>query len=113
MTFTKLAFGLTTFALAIASAASTHSVTFTSPVWVGGTQLKAGQYTVEVTADKAVFKMGKTVTESAVTLEKADKKFGMTSSIVSDSKVKEIDLGGTTSKLIFAVGAGEGAASGK
>ena len=113
MTFTKLAFGLTTFALAVASAASTHSVTFTSPVWVGGTQLKAGQYTVEVTADKAVFKLGKSVVESPVTLEKADKKFGTTSSVVSDSKVMEIDLGGTTSKLIFAVGAGEGAASGK
>jgi hypothetical protein len=113
MTIKKMAFGLTTFALAIASAASTHSVTFNAPVWVNGTQLKAGQYSVEVTADKAVFKMGKSVTASPVTLEKADKKFGSTSSIISDSKVKEIDLGGTTSKLIFATGAGEGAASGK
>ena len=113
MTITKLALGLTTVALAIASAASSHSITFSSPVWVGGTQLKAGQYTVEVTADKAVFKMGKSVTETPVTLQTAEKKFGMTSSIVSDSKVKEIDLGGTTSKLIFSTAAGEGAASGK
>ncbi|HWE51922.1 MAG TPA: hypothetical protein VG273_19165 [Bryobacteraceae bacterium] len=113
MTFTKLAFGLTTFALAIASAASTHNVTFTSPVWVNGTQLKAGSYSVEVSADKATFKMGKSVVQAPVTTEKADKKFGMTSSVVNDNKVKEIDLGGTTTKLMFATGAGEGAASGK
>jgi len=113
MTFTKLAFGLTTFALAIASAASTHNVTFTAPVWVNGTQLKAGSYTVEVAADKAIFKMGKSVVESPVTTEKSDKKFGVTSSVVNDSRVKEIDLGGTTTKLIFAGEAGTGAASGK
>ena len=108
-----MAFGLTTFALAIASAASTHNVTFTNQVWIGGTKVNAGNYTVEVTADKAVFKMGKNTIESPVTLEKADKKFSATSSIVSDSKVQEIDLGGTTTKLIFAAGAGEGAVSGK
>ena len=113
MKFTKLALGLTTFALAIASAASTHTVTFNDAVWVNGTKMKAGNYSVEVTGDKAIFKMGKSVVESPVTLEKADKKFGQTSSIVTDSKVKEIDLGGTTSKLIFATGTGEGAASGK
>ena len=113
MKFTKMALGLTTFALAIGSAASNYYVTFSDPVWVNGTKLAAGQYAVAVTGDKAVFKMGKSVVESPVTLEKADKKFGQTTSILSDSKVKEIDFGGTTTKLVFAAGAGEGAASGK
>ena len=111
MTITKLAFGLTTFALAAASAASSYSVSFASPVWVGGTKLNAGQYKVEVGTDKATFKSGKSVVELPVTIEKNARKFNLTTSTVSDSKVKEIDLGGTTTKLMFA--AGEGAASGK
>src|SRR5271167_4064505 len=109
----KLAFGLTTFALAMASAASSYNVNFAAPVWVGGTKLNAGQYSVEVTAGKALFKSGKTVVESPVTQEKNERKFAITSTTVSDSKVKEIDLGGTTTKLVFATGSGEGAASGK
>jgi hypothetical protein len=108
----KLAFGLTTFALAMASAASSYNVNFVTPVWVGGTKLNAGQYKVEVSADKATFKSGKNVVELPVTQEKNDRKFSVTSTTIADSKVKEIDLGGTTTKLVFAAGS-EGAASGK
>ncbi len=107
----KLALGLTTFALAMASAASTYSVSFANPVWVGGTKLAAGQYKVALTGDKATFTSGKNVVELPVTVEKNDKKFNMTTTTVSDSKVKEIDLAGTTTKVVFAVS--EGAASGK
>jgi hypothetical protein len=108
----KLAFGLTTFALAMASAASSYSVNFATPVWVGGTKLNAGQYKVEVAGDKATFKSGKNVVELPVTQEKSERKFTLTTTTVSDSKVKEIDLGGSTTKLVFASGT-EGAASGK
>src|SRR5690348_4577824 len=64
MKFTKAFFTLTMLAAGIASAASGYSITFTDPVWIGATQLKAGAYTVEMQGDKAIFKTsGKKVAE--------------------------------------------------
>ena len=43
--------GFATAALAVASAATSYSVTFYQPVTVNGAQLKAGEYKVELKSD--------------------------------------------------------------
>ena len=101
MNFSKVMFSLTTVALAVASAASVHSIKLYEPVWVGATQLKAGDYTVEMKGDKAVFKSGKTMVEVPATLGATDKKNDSTTMLSSESKLREIDLGGTKEKIVF------------
>ena len=104
----KLLFGLGTFALAVASAGS-YNLTLLDPASVGDAKLKAGAYKVEVVGDKAVFKMGKEVVEVPATIEKADSKFKYTSVDLADSKLKEIRLGGTDTKIVFKSGGGQSA----
>jgi hypothetical protein len=95
----KLMLCLAAFSLAAAQAAT---MTVATPVWVGGTQLKPGDYKVTVAGDKVTFTKGKkTVVEASATPGTADKKFGSTSFTSVDSKLKELDLGGTTTKLTF------------
>jgi hypothetical protein len=112
MKLTKVTLGLATLALGIASAATSYNVKLYDPMWIGGTQLKAGEYKVEMQGDKAVFKMGKSVVEVPATFGTNDKKYASTSFVSEDSKVLEIDLGGTTSKIIFSAGAGAQTAGG-
>jgi hypothetical protein len=100
MNFKQLLFGLGIVALGVASAAS-YEVTITSPTWAGSTQLKPGVYKVAVEGTNAVFKSGKTVVEAPVTVEKNDHKVQSTELTSSDSKIKEIRLAGTDTKLIF------------
>jgi len=101
MTFTKVLFTLSAFALGIASAASSYSVKLYDPMYVGATQLKAGDYMVEMKGDKAVFKSGKTVIEVPATMASSDQKYKFTSFVAVDSKLHEIDFGGTKSKILF------------
>jgi len=101
MKSTKVLFSLATLALGIASAASSYSVKLVGPMSVGTVQLKAGDYTVEMQGDKAVFKSGKKVVEVPATLGTSDAKFKSTSLLSEDSKLQEIDLGGTNSKIVF------------
>ena len=106
----KFAIALLTLALGAASAA-THSLTFTSAQWAGDKQLKPGTYKIELLGDKAVFKMGKTVVEVPATVQANDKKYAVTSFESIDSKLTEIDLGGTTTKVILGSAASGAAAS--
>jgi len=102
MKSTKLTLTLATLALAVASAASSHyGLTLSTAQWVGDKQLKPGDYKVEITGDKAVFKSGKTVVEVPATVQKSDQKYLHTSYASVDSKITEIDLGGTTTKVVF------------
>ena len=101
MKFMKMTIGLGVLALGIASAASSYSLKLYDSVWIGTTQLKAGDYKVEIQGDKAVFKMGKSVVEIPATMGTGEHKFASTSYVSDNSKVVEIDLGGTTSKILF------------
>jgi len=78
----------------------------TPPHTLGGTELKAGEYQVELVDQKAVITKGKVRAESPVTVASADEKFSRTTVVFSDSngksKIHEIRLGGTTTKLVFA-----------
>ena len=49
----------------------------------------------------AIFTSGKTVVEAPVSVEKSDRKVQSTEVQSADSKIREIRLGGTDTKLIF------------
>jgi hypothetical protein len=94
-----------TLALAIASAASSYSVTLFQPSVVGDKELKPGDYRIEVDGDKAIIKSGKQSIEAPVKTETGDKKFPQTTVRYSNADgryhVAEIRLGGTKTTLVF------------
>ena len=101
MNLKGLMLGLGTIALAVASAAGSYSVVLDQPSWAGNTQLKAGTYKVAVQGNTAVFTSGKTVVEAPVTMEKGDHKVSSTEIETTGSKITEIRLGGTNTRLLF------------
>ncbi len=113
MKFMKLTFALTTLALSIASAASHYNLKLDTPAWAGETQLKAGSYKIEMVGDKAVFTMGKTVVQVPATVAKGEQKYSLTSYQSKDSKIQEIHLGGTNTKLVFGTIVAAGATGSK
>jgi len=101
MMFRKLAFGVSTVALGLASAAAPYKVKIEAPLSIGSTELKAGEYKVEMQGGKAVFKSGKTVIEIPATMGKSEQKYRWTSVVTEGSKLQEIDFGGTTENMQF------------
>jgi hypothetical protein len=101
MTFKRLAFAVATVALGVASAASSYKVKIDAPLSIGSTELKAGEYRVEMRGDKAVFKSGKTVIEVPATMGKSERSYRWTSVVTEGSKLQEIDFGGTTESMLF------------
>jgi hypothetical protein len=103
----KLLVVFATLALALASAADkTYHITLNQSASVNGTQLKAGDYNLQVQGDKAILKMGKkTVLETAAKVETAQRKFASTSIAIDSSnnqpKISEIRIGGTTTRILF------------
>jgi hypothetical protein len=101
----KLMLGFTTIALAIASAAANYKITLFQPSIIAGTELKPGQYKIEVNENKAIVKNGKTVVEANVKVETGDEKYSSTSVRYANADgkytVQEIRLGGTNTKLVF------------
>jgi hypothetical protein len=100
----KLVFSFAIAALAIASAKS-YTVTLFQPATLGSTELKAGEYQLEVVDQKAVMRNGKIDAEAPVKVENGDTKYGTTTVrfATGDGKmrVQEIRIGGTKTKLIF------------
>jgi hypothetical protein len=107
---TKLVLCSIAFSLAAAVAASnSHNITISNPVWIGTTQLKPGDYKVAVSGDKAVFTQDKkVVAEVPASMATGSSKYSGTQVVSSDSKVEEIDLGGTASKIVFSAGTANG-----
>jgi hypothetical protein len=106
MKMNKFMLGACVFTLGIATAASTYHIKIADPTWVGQNQLKPGEYDVKVdTAGKVTFKMGKTVIEAPAKIEASESKFADTmldtKTVNGQSQIKELDLGGTKSKLVF------------
>lgn len=97
---------LVTFALlglAVASAKQ-YSLTLFQPSVLGSTELKAGDYKLEVTNDKVVIRGGGQAGEAPVKVETGDEKYrGTTVRYTSGNgkyEIREIRLGGTNMKLI-------------
>ncbi|MGP0072001.1 MAG: hypothetical protein ACLPWF_08705 [Bryobacteraceae bacterium] len=93
--------GFTFLGLAVASAASSYNITFYQPVMVNGSELKAGEYKLELKDKTAVLKQGKTAAEVPVTVENDGQKFARTSVRLEGMQVEEIRIGGTNTRVIF------------
>jgi hypothetical protein len=94
-----LAFG--SLALAIASAASSYNVTFYQPVMINGSELKAGDYKLEIKDNTALIKQGKTVAEVPVTVANDSQKYQRTTVRLNGMQVEEIRIGGTNVRISF------------
>ena len=84
-----------------------YDLTFSSITKVGNVQLKAGDYTVKVSGDNAIFTQVETAKQFSVPVkvEAVDKKYEDTHvNAIKDGEteiVKEIELGGSKNKLEF------------
>ncbi len=105
MKMSKLLLGACVFALGIATAASTYHVKIADPTWIGTTELKPGEYDVKVDGDKITFKQGKNVVAVAAKVETSATKYSDTQMDIKtengQAKLKELDLGGTKSKIML------------
>lgn len=97
----NILFGFASLALAVASAATSYNVTFYQPVTVNGSELKPGDYKLELKDKTAILKQGKTTTEAPVTIENEGQKFQRTAVRLNGMQVQEIRIGGTTTKVVF------------
>lgn len=85
--------------------AATYHVTLLKPTIVSGTELKPGDYKLEVNNGIAVLSHGKQSVETKVTSQVTDKKFGSTTIRYQMDgekyKMLEIGIGGTKTKLVL------------
>jgi hypothetical protein len=86
----NLLFAFTLLGASIASA-KTYTITLSSPAAIGNSQLKSGEYKLELKGDHVLVKDGKMVDELPV---RVDNEGG-------SNRIEEIHLGGTTVKLVF------------
>lgn len=93
--------------------AATYHVTLLKPTVVAGTELKPGDYKVQVNNDTAVISHGKQSVETKVKTQSVDKKYDAnTVRYIQEGekyKLQEIGIGGTKTKLVVTV---EGSAVG-
>jgi hypothetical protein len=92
--------------LAIAVAcAKTYTVTLFQPSVIAGTELKPGEYQLELKDTTVVVKSGRNSVQTSVKVENAESKYGSTAVLYASGedklKVQEIRLGGTKLKLVF------------
>jgi hypothetical protein len=89
----------------IAANAETYKVTLFQPAVVQGTELKAGQYKLDLENSKLTITSGKQSVETTVKVETAEKKFSSTTVRYANTEgkysIQEIRLGGTKTKLIL------------
>ncbi len=82
-----------------------YHVKIADPTWVGTTELKPGEYEVKVDADKVTFKQGKNVVAVCAKVETNASKFSDTQMDIrtenGQAKLRELDLGGTKSKIML------------
>lgn len=104
--FLRSLVAFTVLGLSVAGAKS-YEVNLPQSVKAGSAELKPGNYSVVVDGSKVRFKEATTgkITEADVTVGTADKKFAATQIDTTQANgqttIKEIDLGGTTTKLQF------------
>ena len=97
----KFLLGFSALALAVASAATSYKVTFYEPVMVNGSELKAGDYKLEIKDKTAVLSQGKTTAEAPITVQTEAQKFQRTAVRLDGMKLDEIRIGGTTTRIVF------------
>ena len=97
---------ISTFALlgasAVFAAAGSYKVDILDNTSVEGKQIKAGTYKIEVENNTAVLKHGKESISVPAHTEQAASKYSGTQIQYVDNAIKEIHVGGTTIKIVFA-----------
>lgn len=87
------------------AAGKTYEVRIFSPAMIGKTELKPGDYKLQVEDNKVVIKgAGKVQKEADVKVESADTKFPNTTVRMGSGEkpqIQEIRIGGTNTKLVF------------
>ncbi len=100
----KLILAFAILALAVASA-ETYRITLFQPSVVKGTELKAGDYRLNLEGSKLTIVNGKNTVEVPVKVENGDQKFSSTSVRYATDNGKytiaEIRVGGTKTKLVI------------
>ena len=99
LAFLVLAFAAA-FAGTIPSGHSYH-ITFVQPAVVNGTELKPGEYKLNVTESKITLINGKETVEAPAKVEAVEKKFDNTAIRYTGKVVAEIRLGGTKTRIIL------------
>ena len=91
---------------AVAFAATAHRITLDKPAVVNGTQLKAGEYKLEINGDRVTISNKKTTVDASARIDSAAEKFRSTTvCCLGDNgkyNLEEIRVGGTNQKLILA-----------
>ena len=110
----KFIFVFATLTLAVASAANNmrYKVDISESAQINGQAVKPGTYMLELKDNHAVLKHGKTVIDAEARIENADKKYIETTVRYTEaepaSKIDEIRLSGTTTKVVFTKGQASG-----
>ena len=85
--------------------AGTHRITLFQDVKLNGTELKAGEYKLEVLGDKIVLQSGKVKVEAPARMETSDSKYTTNSIRYKNeggkSGIQEIHVGGTKTKIVL------------
>ena len=91
---------------AAALGATAHRITLDKPAIVNGTELKAGEYKLEINGAKVTISNKKTSVDTSARIETAAEKYRSTTvCCLGDNgkyNLQEIRLGGTNQKLIVA-----------
>jgi hypothetical protein len=90
-----------TLALAGIASAKSYDIILSAPAKAGSVQLPAGEYSLKVQGNNAVFtnvETGKSIT-AAVKVENGAKKFEQTAVDSTDNQIKSIELGGSSTVL--------------
>lgn len=105
MKLLKFAVCLGTVAMSFASAGQSYNVTLHQTTLVSGTQLKPGDYRIEVNGEKATISGNRKTVETPVKVETGDQKFTSTTvrygTAGGNYQIDEIRVGGTKTKLVF------------
>jgi hypothetical protein len=97
----KVLFFFGVIGLAVAGAKS-YTVRLYDSATIGGKELPAGEYKLEVMDQKAVLRKGKIDAEAPVRIENGSQKFGATTvRLAAGRRIQEIRVGGTTMKVVF------------
>lgn len=101
----KILLILTGMALAAVASAKSYTVTLFQPTIVGTTELKPGDYKIDVQESKAVIRSGKNQVEAPVKVETGAEKFSSTTVRYQNGdgkyRMREIRLGGTNTTIVF------------
>lgn len=90
--------------VAVASAADTVNVNLYQPTTINGTTFKTGEAKFLLKDNKITLKQGKLSVETPVKVESNNAKYSFTSIVYKDGAdhgIKEIYVGGTTTRIVF------------